>query len=343
MKQQAMLGEKCQDNDVRCLLCAHGCRIKPGEFGFCGVRQNKDGVLQTLVYGEPIAAHLDPIEKKPLYHFLPGTRSYSVATVGCNFRCRFCQNWQISQLNKKDHRADGVPFVPPEEIVEQALIYKAQSIAYTYTEPTIFFEYAYDIARLAQDKGLANIFVTNGFMTRSALEQIQPFLNAANVDLKSFNDTFYRQTCSGRLEPVLQTIRNMKDLGIWLEVTTLIIPGINDSPAEIRDLTAFLAGIDPNIPWHISRFHPDYQFDNHAPTPLTTLQAAQKIGHEQGLRYIYPGNVSQDVNTACPECGQVLIKRRHYQVEKLDLTDHVCPKCQTPVAGIWEGEGSYGT
>jgi len=336
MRQPAMFWEKNEGEDVRCFLCAHNCRIKPEKFGICGVRQNLQGKLYSLVYGEPIAAHLDPIEKKPLYHFLPGSSSYSVATVGCNFRCGFCQNWQISQLDKKAARAEGVPAVTPEEIIEQALFYNAASISYTYTEPTIFFEYAYDIAQLAHEKGLANIFVTNGFMGQQALEKIQPFLNAANVDLKSFNPEFYRRHCSARLEPVLDTIRRMKKMDIWVELTTLVIPGLNDSEKELNQIAAFIAQVDRHMPWHISRFHPDYHFNDYAATPVPTLHRAKQIGEQHGLKYIYIGNVADKSDTVCPQCGKTIIQRPISRNRPPALDEHACPQCQMPIVGVWE-------
>jgi pyruvate formate lyase activating enzyme len=286
-----MLYEVLEEDRVHCFLCAHHCRIAEGRFGFCGVRLNQGATLYTLVYGELIASRSDPIEKKPLYHFLPGTRSYSIATIGCNFRCGFCQNWQISQLTKKDGFSPPVRELTPEQVVEQAREEGCASIAYTYTEPTIFFEFAHDTAAVARQKGLKNIFVTNGFMTEEALDAIQPYLDAANVDLKSFRDEFYRRTCKARLEPVLRTIAGLKERGVWLEVTTLIVPGENDSEQELRDIASFLSGLSTEIPWHISRFYPQYEYGDSQMTPMETLRRAQAIGRQAGLKHIHLGNV----------------------------------------------------
>jgi len=291
MKKEAMLYEKLDENRVNCFLCAHRCRISSGGFGFCGVRQNVNGTLYTLVYGEVIASHSDPIEKKPLYHFHPGTWAYSIATVGCNFKCGFCQNWQISQMTKRDGSSLGGREFPPEAVVRQARQSGCRSIAYTYTEPTIFFEYAYDTAVLARKAGLSNVFVTNGYMTREALETIRPYLDAANVDLKSFRDEYYRKLCKARLQPVLETIKTMKEMGIWVEVTTLVVPEENDSVKELREIAAFLAGIGKDIPWHISRFFPSYQMADGGPTPVVKLKEAERIGRELGLEHIHLGNV----------------------------------------------------
>ncbi len=338
MEKEAALYEALGNKTVHCFLCAHECRIQDSKFGFCGVRRNRNGKLYTLVYNEPIAAHLDPIEKKPFYHFLPGTFSYSVATIGCNFHCGFCQNWQISQLNKRDERCADIPEVVPEEIVAQALAYKAESISYTYTEPTIFFEYAHDIAELAKARGLLNVFVTNGYMTQKALTEIQPYLNAANVDLKSFSDEFYRKTCAARLAPVLDSIRNMRRMGIWVEVTTLLIPGVNDSDGELEQSARFLADVDQNMPWHISRFHPDYRMTNHPATPVEALRRARDIGRANGLRYIYLGNVLEGTDTLCPKCGELLIARNYMHAKDINLNDGTCPRCQTAIPGIWRPE-----
>ncbi|MFH1996934.1 MAG: AmmeMemoRadiSam system radical SAM enzyme, partial [Candidatus Omnitrophota bacterium] len=255
MKREAMLYKRLENGSVACDLCAHRCVITDGKFGICGVRQNSRGVLYTLVYAEAIADHVDPIEKKPFYHFLPGSNSYSIATVGCNFRCGFCQNWRISQASKRDGLGDGYE-LRPEKVVREAIRNRCASISYTYTEPTIFFEYAYDTARIAKEKGLYNTFVTNGFMTGEALRTIEPFLDACNVDLKFASDKQYRDICKGRLEPVLDSIRCMRQLGIWVEVTTLVVPGENDSHDDLTWFAGSIAGIDKMIPWHISRFHP---------------------------------------------------------------------------------------
>jgi pyruvate formate lyase activating enzyme len=291
MDKQAMLYEPLQGNRVHCFLCAHHCRIADGRFGICGVRQNREGVLYSLVYGELISFRSDPIEKKPLWHFLPGTHSYSIATIGCNFKCGFCQNWQISQINKRD--GGSLPFreFTPREVVRRARAEGCASIAYTYTEPTIFFEFAYDTAKIAHKEGLKNVFVTNGFMTAEALDAIEPYLDAANVDLKSFRDEFYRRVCKGRLEPVLEAIAGLKERGIWVEVTTLIVPGKNDSEEELRDIAEFISGVSPEIPWHISRFYPQYEYGDSEATPLETLWKAEAIGREAKLRHIHLGNV----------------------------------------------------
>jgi len=334
--REAMLYEKIKKNEVHCYLCNHHCRIKPDEFGSCGMRQNFDGTLYTHAYGEVIAANADPIEKKPLYHFLPGTRSFSIATMGCNFQCEFCQNWQISQSNKRsDSRSRGYE-LPPEKIVQEAKSRGCESIAYTYTEPTIFFEYAYDTAQLAKPEGIANVFVTNGFMTREALETIQPYLDACNVDLKAFNKDFYKNVCHGRLQPVLDTIRNLKELGIWVEVTTLIVPGANDSEEELNGIAEFIAGVDTNIPWHISRFHPDYKYDHVGPTPVSVMKTALELGKTAGLKYIYMGNVpGESLDTYCPGCDHLLIRRGFSGGEVKLSEDGRCPKCGEQLAGVF--------
>ncbi|MGM0428630.1 MAG: AmmeMemoRadiSam system radical SAM enzyme, partial [Thermodesulfobacteriota bacterium] len=328
MYKEAMLYESLEDNAVHCFLCNHHCRIKEGEVGFCRVRKNMEGKLNTLAYGKVVAANSDPIEKKPLYHFLPGTLSFSIATMGCNFHCGFCQNWQISQIEE-----ESMPELPgrplsPEQIVEEAQKAGCRSIAYTYTEPTIFFEYAYDTAKIAKEAGLANIFVTNGFMTKEALETISGYLDAANVDLKSFNNEFYKTVCQGRLKPVLNSIRTMKDMGIWVEVTTLIIPDQNDGDEELNNIAGFIAGVSPDIPWHISRFHPGYQYKDAYPTPAETLRKAYDIGKEAGLRFIYIGNLpGEERDTLCPSCETTVIRRGGYFASENRLKGSQCPEC----------------
>lgn len=336
MLREAMLYEALQDQKVRCYLCNHDCRISESRFGFCSVRQNLDGKLYTHAYGKAVAANSDPIEKKPLYHFLPGTLSFSIATAGCNFRCPFCQNWQISQVSERNAPELPGQELSPEDIVSQAKQGQCRSIAYTYTEPTIFYEYAYDTAKLAEEQGLSNIFITNGFMTPEALDTIRPYLDACNVDLKSFRDKFYREICRGRLEPVLESIRHMKELGIWIELTTLVVPGQNDSTEELRDMAQFITSVDKNIPWHLSRFHPSYQYGDSAPTPLDTLRMAHNIGKDEGLKFVYIGNVAgENLDTVCPFCQEILIRRGPFRVLENRIEHGRCPSCGKPVAGVF--------
>ncbi len=322
---------------VACRLCAHRCVIAPGRAGVCAVRENREGRLVSLVYGEVVAAHVDPIEKKPFFHFLPGSKALSVATAGCNFKCGFCQNWQISQAPRRPGGGVGGEPLPPEAVVRAAREAGCRSVSYTYTEPTIFFEYAYDTARLAREAGLANSFVTNGYMTAEALETIRPYLDAANVDLKAFRDETYRRVCGARLEPVLETIRRMRQLGVWTEVTTLVVPGLNDGPDELEDIARFIASVDPDIPWHISRFHPDYEYDRTPPTPVAALRAAAAAGRRAGLRHIYVGNApGESEDTSCAACGAVLIRRRGFAVLENVLRDSRCPRCGAALAGRFD-------
>lgn len=336
MKKEALLYQELGNQEVQCNLCSHRCKIADEKFGFCGVRQNIDGILFTHVYGNIISAHVDPIEKKPLYHFLPGSKSFSLATIGCNFRCGFCQNWEISQMMIDGTQSQEGTYYPPETVVKVALDNGCKSISYTYTEPTIFFEYALDCAKLAREKGLYNIFVTNGFMTKEAIQMIKPYLNAANVDLKFFKEESYKKICSGNLQPVLDSIALINELGIWVEVTTLVVPGENDSDGELKGIAQFLANVDKNIPWHISRFHPDYKLQNAVLTPEKTLKKALDIGYQAGLRYIYIGNVSGWGNdTSCCNCRKLLIKREGFGVLEMTLQDNNCPYCKTAIPGVF--------
>ncbi len=336
MKTEAILYEKLDGQKVRCRLCSHHCTIAASKTGFCGVRENIEGTLFTRAYGRVIASNVDPIEKKPLYHVLPGTRSFSIATIGCNFRCGFCQNWQISQVDEAGQLGIEGHDMRPEDIVEQAKKLGCKSIAYTYTEPTIFFEYAYDTARLAKEAGLCNVFVTNGYMTKEALDTIRPYLDAANVDLKSFSDEFYKSNCKARLQPVLDSIAYMKELGIWVEVTTLVIPGQNDSHEQLNGIAEFIAGVDPAIPWHISRFHPNYKFTGYSVTPIESLRTAREIGEKHGLRYIYLGNVPEASDMYCYNCKKVLIRRSYAFIEQLNIKDGKCSACGVKADGIWD-------
>lgn len=338
---EARLYEKQQEKAVRCLLCNHHCVIQDGKRGLCRVRENRAGTLYALSYGKLIAHHVDPIEKKPLFHFLPGSTSFSVATAGCNFRCLFCQNADISQLPQER------PDLPGEEATPAAIVAAARqagclSISYTYTEPTIFLEYARDIAAPAEAGGLKNVFVTNGYMTAEALDLLHPLLHAANVDLKAFREDFYRQQCGARLGPVLETLRGLKRRGVWLEITTLIIPTLNDDRDELKELARFIHGeLGPETPWHISRFHPTFRLTHLPVTPVKTLQQARAIGREAGLRYVYTGNVPGDdgEKTFCYRCGHLLIDRYGFSILKDNLIDGNCPQCRTPLDGV--GLGQY--
>jgi pyruvate formate lyase activating enzyme len=327
-------------SNVQCELCPHNCLIADGKRGVCGVRENQGGTLYSLVYGKIVAASVDPIEKKPLFHFLPGTTSYSIATVGCNFRCDFCQNWEISQVKAgtRNWELGTGDEVAPAEIVNAALANNCRSISYTYTEPTIYFEYAYDCAVLARQKGLKNVFVTNGFMNLPVLEMVAPYLDAANVDLKSFRDDYYRKTCGGRLPPVLAAIKRMKELGIWIELTTLIIPGLNDSTEELTAITNFIMNeVGADVPWHVSAFRPTYKMTDRPSTPPETLLRAREIGLNAGLKYVYTGNVylpgAEDTN--CGQCRQTLIVRSGFTVKENKLQSGKCPQCGTVADGVW--------
>jgi len=334
--KEAMLYEKLEENRVRCNLCAHRCLIKEGKRGICLVRENREGTLYTLVYGRSISQAVDPVEKKPLFNFYPGTTAFSVATVGCNFRCAFCQNWNISQVVRDEHLIMGRE-ATPQQLVAMAKRYGCRSIAYTYTEPTIFTEYAYDTARLAHQAGIANIYVTNGYMTEEMLEAFHPYLDAANVDLKAWSDEFYRQYCGARLQPVLDSLRKMKELGVWVEVTTLVIPTLNDSDEELRQIAEFIAQeLDVETPWHISRFYPHYKLKDKPPTPVTTLDRARTIGLAAGLRYVYEGNVpgSQGESTFCYNCGKLLIGRYGYRTLEYHIEDSKCAYCGAEIDGV---------
>ena len=332
--KEAALYEKLARNRVRCHLCAHHCVIADGKSGVCRVRTNRDGSLYTRVYDHTICQSVDPVEKKPLYHFYPGSLAYSIATPGCNFRCPWCQNWEISQLPGEQRVMAGYE-VTPQEVVSDALESRCHSVAYTYTEPTIFFEYAYDTARLAHAAGLANIYVTNGYMTDQMLETFHPYLDAANVDLKAFREKTYHRYVGAALRPILDNMKTMKRLDIWLEVTTLIVPGINDDPAELRDAARFVAEeLGTDTPWHLSRFFPGYKMTDRPSTPIATLQQAREIGLAEGLHYVYLGNVADESNTLCHRCGQLLIRRRGYWIAENNVRDGRCFACGALVAGV---------
>lgn len=335
--KEAMFYQKLEGDRVRCSLCRFRCLIGNGKRGHCRVRENRDGVLYSLVYGRAVAEHVDPIEKKPLFHLLPGTRSYSVATVGCNFRCLHCQNFGISQPDEASVERSGT-FVEPKTIVERAIAAGCRSIAYTYTEPTIFFEYAYETAMLAKDAGLKNVFVTNGYITSEALAVIAPYLDAANIDLKAFAEPFYRDVVGASLSEVLDCIRDYKRYGIWIELTTLIIPNRNDSEEELGGIARFIADeLGCETPWHVTQFYPTFRLTDQPRTPISTLRNARRIGLDAGLHYVYEGNVPGEggENSYCHSCGSLLIRRYGYLVEKNLVSDGRCPGCGASVEGVW--------
>jgi pyruvate formate lyase activating enzyme len=335
--KEAYLYEKQSGDKARCFLCSHRCLIADGKRGVCCVRENKKGILFSLVYEKLISANVDPIEKKPFFHFLPGSKAFSVAAPGCNFRCLHCQNHEISQLPRDRESIMGEK-VSGEEICSMALKYNCASISYTYTEPTIFFEYAFDTAKIARTKGLKNNFVTNGYMTAEALDMIAPFLDGANVDLKSFSEAFYKKVCGARLKPVLESITKMHALGIWVEVTTLIIPTLNDAEGELREVARFLLSVSPAIPWHVSAFYPTYRMMDKPRTTPEIIRRAREIGLEEGLRYVYTGNIpgEEGENTSCYQCKKVLIKRWGYQITENSITEGKCPSCGTSIEGVWQ-------
>lgn len=361
---EARFYEPAGDERVRCLLCPHECRITEGVKGACGVRVNRRGKLYTLVYDRIIGGHTESVEKKPLFHFLPGSTAYSFGTVGCNLHCTFCQNWDISQwpgehlprklewasegepdlgcpeLARLEHEIPGTP-ATPEGIVRDALKSGAASIAYTYTEPTIFYELAADTARCAHEAGLRNIFVTNGFISEEPLRQIRPLLDAVNVDLKFSRPESYLRLSRARGEPIRDAIRLYYELGVWVELTTLVIPGVNDSDEELHELARFVRSLGPEVPWHVSQFYPAYKLLDRPPTPVESLRRAAEIGHQEGLDFVYTGNVPGEAgeDTYCPGCSRRLIERYGLELRANRILDGTCPDCGHPIPGVEIGAG----
>ncbi|MEA3459738.1 MAG: AmmeMemoRadiSam system radical SAM enzyme [Chloroflexota bacterium] len=333
---EAMWYTPLSDNRVQCQLCPNRCLSQEGQRGICEVRENRGGKLYTLVYGNPCAVHIDPIEKKPFNHFLPATIALSLATVGCNFDCAYCQNWQISQARPEEVKGYDLP---PEKVVETALEKDCQSIAYTYTEPTIFYEYMLDTAKLARAKGLRNVIITNGFINPEPLRELCQYVDGIRVDLKAFDEEFYIKVSQGRLEPVLETLKIIQEEGVHLEIINLVVPTLNDDPEEIRQMCQWIKenlGLD--VPLHFSRFLPMYKLQSLPPTPIETLETAHKIALEEGLHYVYIGNVPGHPaeNTYCSKCGELLIKRRGFYVLENHIIDGKCEYCGEPIPGVWE-------
>ncbi len=335
--REAELYTKLPKNRVRCDLCAHLCRLRPGQTGICGVRQNREGTLYTLVADLVVATHVDPIEKKPFYHVLPGSQSYSLAAPGCNFRCRHCQNHEISQRPRVEKALAG-HHIKASELVREALATGCRSIAYTYTEPTIYFELMTETAALAMDQGLLNLMVSNGYLTEAGRRRLRPLIQGANIDLKAWSDSFYRRICGASgMTPVLETISDFAAHGVWVEVTTLLIPGYNDSQSELKELARFLVSVSPSIPWHVTGFFPTYRLTGVSPTSPEILKKARDIGLEAGLHYVFEGNrpgVGGE-NSNCHHCGELLIERYGFKVVNNKIVNKRCPVCQTEVSGIF--------
>lgn len=337
--REAMLWKPLKGRKVQCHLCSHFCVIMAGKRGKCGVRENRDGTLHALTYGKVAALNVDPVEKKPLYHFLPGTRTFSFAAMGCNLSCRFCQNHSLSQPPRQGMDVRGEQYTP-EELVQGALRSGSASISYTYSEPTIFFEMMLETARIAHENKLKNIMVSNGFMSPECLDMLGPHIDAINVDLKGFTEQFYKETCGAKLQPVLDNLRHIRRLGWWLEVTTLLIPEGNDDMKSIEGIAGFIAKeLGTETPWHLSRFHPDYRMTDRAPTSVTSLEKAREIGLRHGLKYVYIGNVpgSDFSSTICPGCGRALIERHGFSTGRKEIRQGACTHCGAKIAGIGMG------
>jgi len=320
---------------IECELCPVHCETEPGERGECGVRENRDGKYVTLVYGRPVSMNNDPIEKKPLFHVYPGSRSFSIATVGCNIHCTFCQNWDISQK-----RPEEIPtrYVAPETIAQLARQHRCRTVAYTYSEPTIFFEYMLDCAKAVKDAGVGNVVVSNGYIEATPLKQLAPYLTAMKVDLKSFSQAFYSKHCEGELEPVLNTLRLLIELGVWLEIVVLVIPTLNDDMDEIKRMAAWIAReLGPDVPLFFTRFHPAYKIRHLPRTPTKTIQLAGATARAEGLNFVYAGNMpgTRGENTYCPACKTPLVERYGHVVRSQQMESNACPKCERTIPGVW--------
>lgn len=334
---EALFYHRSDKDAVDCGLCCHRCHIPHGKRGRCGVRENRDGQLFSLVYGRLVSQNIDPIEKKPLFHFLPGSKSLSIATVGCNFQCLHCQNSQISQYPLLHHGEITGTLCSPASVVDTAVRSGCASISYTYVEPTIFYEFAYDCAQLARAQGVKNVFVSNGFMTPEVSRHLAPFLDAINIDLKAFSDGFYQKICKARLEPVLENIRLLYQLGVWVEVTTLVIPGLNDSEDELRSIARFIKSVSVTMPWHVTGFYPTHKMLDRPATPVATMHKAREIGLSEGLLNVYEGNVpgTGGEDTRCPACGTPLILRSGFNSRPVGMVNGCCAACNQPIAGVW--------
>jgi pyruvate formate lyase activating enzyme len=335
-EKEALFYQKLENKIAQCQLCPRGCVIAAGRRGFCGVRENQDGTLYTLVYARPVAIHIDPIEKKPLFHFLPSTAAFSIATAGCNLKCKFCQNWEISQA-----RPEEIEYIhiEPQDLLKKVKASGSPTIAYTYTEPTIFYEYMLEVAQLAKKEGIRNIMHSNGYINEAPLRQLAKYLDAANIDLKGFSDDYYHKLTEGTLEPVLKSLKILKEEGVHLEITNLVLSGFNDDPDTIRKMCVWIKeNLGPDVPLHFSRFFPMYKLVSLNATPLETLEKARQIALDCGLKYVYIGNLAGHPaeNTYCPKCKRIVIERRGYFILQNNLEDGKCKFCGEKIEGVWK-------
>ena len=335
-KKIAKYWKKLENNKVQCLLCPHNCILKPGQTGICKTRINEEGTLYTIAYANPVAVHLDPIEKKPLIHFYPKSKAFSIATAGCNLSCKNCQNWEISQSSPLE--LDSY-YLPPQQVIELAIKYKAKSIAYTYTDPVAFYEYTLETAKLAHKNNLKNVLISAGFINEEPLRELAPYIDAANIDLKSFDNEIYKKLNAGELGAVLRTLKILKEYNVWLEITNLIIPGWTDDLEMIRKMCKWLVenGFE-QTPLHFSRFYPTYKLQNVPPTPVETLEKAIEIAHSEGMQFVFIGNVwgHPAENTYCPKCGKKIIEREGFDVKEYHIKDGKCEFCGNPIPGVWD-------
>jgi pyruvate formate lyase activating enzyme len=333
--REAKYYEKLANKKIRCTLCPRECEIDDRERGYCGVRENREGTYYTLVYSRPCTYHADPIEKKPLFHFLPGTLAFSIATAGCNVNCKFCQNWEISQVRPEHLRS---LYMPPIEVSKLAQQYGCKTIAYTYSEPTVFYEYMLDSAITGQKAGIKSVVITAGYISKDPLVELCKHVDAIKVDLKAFREKFYKEVVNGELKPVLDSLVTMRKMDMWIEIVYLVVPTLNDSEEELKELCRWIkAELGKDIPVHFTRFHPQYLLKNLPPTPIRTLEVAKQIGDAEGLNYVYIGNVPGHPaeNTICPKCGTVVINRTGYTIHEKNLAEGRCKKCSFEIAGIW--------
>lgn len=333
--KEAMWYTKLNLKKVRCDLCPRKCIVDDRERGFCGVRENRNGIYHTLVYSNPCAIHIDPIEKKPFFHFLPATASFSIATAGCNIECAYCQNWEISQ--RRPEQTENV-YMPPKRVVELAKRFNCKSISFTYTEPVVFYEYMVDTAELARRAGVRALMITNAFIEPKPMREACKVLDGVKVDLKAFSEEFYTKICRGQLKPVLRAIEVIKSTGVWLELVVLIVPDLNDSPSEIEQMCKWIkTNLGVDVPIHFSRFIPMYKLRNLPPTPIGTLERCHSIAKEAGLHYVYIGNVPGHLaeNTYCPRCSSIVIQRRGYETNLSGFRNGKCKKCGFTIAGVW--------